>query len=329
MSVLKEQVAVPRRRRGRGPRLPPLAPLAKLALLGIFIAVLFGIAVKMFFGGGDSKNSVPSALLIELEDSDRILIEHGEDRTTVTGFAKEDTYTPREDMMTLAVSKDDLIRFVDGLGGIWLNVPAPIEYRGEDEFPVRLAPGMRRLSGDRVAIFLEQPGASRQGTVRAVTLGILTRTAELIEEGYDIVDLVDAVFKKNLSGQAVQNVGRLSGFLVAASKSGPANVIVDWNLSAKPTPVPERRAVKVRILNGVGVPGLAAQAAARLNRRDFQIIETANADNFRYAKTIIRGNSLSAAREVEAALGLGQAIGHEIDTADVEIILGHDARGRW
>jgi hypothetical protein len=59
-------------------------------------------------------------------------------------------------------------------------------------------------------------------------------------------------------------------------------------ISPSPTSKIARTDLKIKILNGTGVPGAAAKAAELLEKLGWQGIKTGNADNFDYQKTVIQ-----------------------------------------
>lgn len=96
----------------------------------------------------------------------------------------------------------------------------------------------------------------------------------------------------------------------------------------KPPPAAPKSILKLRILNGTGVNGLAAGIAAKLPTREFRVLETTNADRNGYKNTIIRSPNREEADRVRAALGIGVIEIKSAAGADVVVILGSDARGR-
>ncbi|HHW74555.1 MAG TPA: LCP family protein [Firmicutes bacterium] len=84
--------------------------------------------------------------------------------------------------------------------------------------------------------------------------------------------------------------------------------------------------VRVEVLNGSGIEGLAAKAAALLEREGFEVVRTGNADHFNYTATevIALGETVDKARA--AALYLpGASMLHQHDPEaqiDVQVIIG-------
>lgn len=89
--------------------------------------------------------------------------------------------------------------------------------------------------------------------------------------------------------------------------------------------------IKVRVLNGVGDPGIASDLAKLLNDNSYRVVDTKNADNFDYAETQIliysnTARATNAAAKVKTLLGLGKTVVNSLpqDVADVTIIVGRD-----
>jgi len=68
----------------------------------------------------------------------------------------------------------------------------------------------------------------------------------------------------------------------------PSEVTPTKEVSPSPTPEISRTDLKVKVLNGTGVPGAAGKAAELLEELGWQGIKTGNADNFDYEKTVIQ-----------------------------------------
>jgi LCP family protein required for cell wall assembly len=89
--------------------------------------------------------------------------------------------------------------------------------------------------------------------------------------------------------------------------------------------------VKVKILNGSGVAGLASQAAAGLTSRGFHVTGTGNAASFAYTNSVIE---YASAADLAMVNTLQKELSHVTDLKDnsltpgtVELILGSDFTG--
>jgi hypothetical protein len=85
---------------------------------------------------------------------------------------------------------------------------------------------------------------------------------------------------------------------------------------------------RVILYNGAGVPGIAGEAGKLLIRAGLRVVDTKNADNFNYAKTLVvvqHGNTAQG-DEIVKILGVGQVQNQpsDQDIADVIVIVGKD-----
>lgn len=341
--------ARPRRTQGAVRAGRPGAALLLRILAGLAILGLLAWAARSC---ADRRSIVPGgafSLVVVLEDGARARVDVGEGRMRIVvrqgpGIVGLDAAAGAREgtVFDLALAPADLERFVDALGGILINVPEAIEYPGDGGMPIRIEAGMRRLDADRVRRYLGRPGASATASLRAVVMGVGARVGELDAQGVDLARVLGVVLTGDALGEDGRNPERLAGLLLAARGLGPADVAIDaggissWGAapdtpaSQAPAAAPANmtRPLRLRILNGTGRPGLAARAAARFPSGRFEIIETANADRFGYARTEVRVADEAVLREVVAVLGFGrgqQAVPRQ--GADVEIVLGADARG--
>lgn len=89
--------------------------------------------------------------------------------------------------------------------------------------------------------------------------------------------------------------------------------------------------LRVRVLNGVGEPGVATEAANKLIDKGYRVVDTKNADSFDYAETqiiIYAGNAqkTTLANKIKDALGVGKIVVNNLpqDVADVTVVVGMD-----
>ena len=167
----------------------------------------------------------------------------------------------------------------------------------------------------------------------------------------DLVEIGESLH--HLSSQNVQ-------FLTAPNQPWPANIdrvqfaqpqadevfsaiahdVTVPKVSATPTPAPTSAQVltttspanvKVQVLNGSGIQGMAARAAAGLTSRGFDVTGTGDAATFSYTNSVIEYSSSADMAEVNT---LKQAISDVADLKDasltpgtIELILGSDFTG--
>jgi hypothetical protein len=93
-------------------------------------------------------------------------------------------------------------------------------------------------------------------------------------------------------------------------------------------PTKASQVTRVILYNGAGKPGIAGEAALPLIRVGLRVVDTKNADNFNYAKTliIVQHGSVEQGNEIAKVLGVGQVKSQPSDQniADVIVIIGKD-----
>ncbi|HIE09510.1 MAG TPA: LytR family transcriptional regulator [Armatimonadetes bacterium] len=84
--------------------------------------------------------------------------------------------------------------------------------------------------------------------------------------------------------------------------------------------------VRVEVLNGCGVPGIATKVAEVLRLEGFEVERVDNADRYDYDATLllVRGGNISAAEEIRRLLGCGEIRKAGKEGADVTVIVGRD-----
>ncbi len=89
-----------------------------------------------------------------------------------------------------------------------------------------------------------------------------------------------------------------------------------------------RQGVSVMVFNGVGTPGIAGKAAQQLIRSGFRVVDSKNADSFKYQTTqiLLYHGTRTDARRVREALGVGaiDVRPDKQDVADIMVIIGAD-----
>ncbi len=85
---------------------------------------------------------------------------------------------------------------------------------------------------------------------------------------------------------------------------------------------------EIQVLNGCGELGAAESIKAFLQERGFNVIESGNAESFRYDQTVVasRKEEMRIARQVAAVLGTSNVISlvNESKLFDVTVFVGND-----
>jgi anionic cell wall polymer biosynthesis LytR-Cps2A-Psr (LCP) family protein len=93
--------------------------------------------------------------------------------------------------------------------------------------------------------------------------------------------------------------------------------------------------LKVRVLNGVGDPGVANEVARLMIESGYKVIDVKNADNFDYTETELiiystKSADMVKANKVKSLLSVGKIILNNLpqDVADMTIIIGKDFKSK-
>ncbi|MHB8896813.1 MAG: LCP family protein [Candidatus Geothermincolia bacterium] len=89
--------------------------------------------------------------------------------------------------------------------------------------------------------------------------------------------------------------------------------------------------LKVELLNGCGVPGIGSKVSDRIDLTKFQIVNSANADNFDHPETLVivysdKKDVINAANELRNELEVGRVVSQPAsqDLSDISVIIGKD-----
>jgi len=92
--------------------------------------------------------------------------------------------------------------------------------------------------------------------------------------------------------------------------------------------IEKEETIRVMILNGCGVPGVAGEVANKLINTGYQVVGTKNADNFSYEETqiLVYNKDDDAAESIKDVLKAGVIIDRAItqEVADIVIVVGKD-----
>lgn len=210
----------------------------------------------------------------------------------------------------------------DGYGDVTLVNPATDEYAGRVERQLKFA---RALIQQALSVKNLLNAPQLLDELRGVVTSDLS-VPEALSLLMAVRDLRAGQVETAVLPGAAQTVGGASYWVVDAGK---ARELVDRMIARRGD------VVRVEVLNGNGVSGIASRVAEELRRQGFHVVAVGNADHFEYETTAViahRGASGSA-EEVAKALGKGVAMAEEpgfqpiySTDADVTVILGRDYR---
>ena len=219
------------------------------------------------------------------------------------------------------------VELVDAIGGADIEVERRMYYRDRSQgLLIDLQPGFQRLDGEQAMEYVrfrhDATGdlgrvARQREFLRAVAGRLLapemvSRIPRLIDV---FLDNVEGIRMETLPGQPRIVGGQSMIELDAAPVQRAVNRVL-WG-----------HGVTVVVLNGTDVAGLAAETAAKLERRGCHIVDIGNADELADTTRIVdHRNQTARAQRVFGWLGCG-AISAAPDAAaeaDVTVILGAD-----
>lgn len=259
------------------------------------------------------------------------------------------------------LDRPSLVRLVDALGGIAVEVDAPV-VRGNQ---LVLQPGSQHIDGEHAYAYLTYLAPGEQEQVRLArlqqvldgVLGALPATAP------DTVPLLAGLGSRSITSLPVEDLARLlvgledddqasalqyetlpvvpidtgAGGATAAFRidATATRAVVDRLLAGSVPPGTRDARNRVLVLNGVGTPGIGEQVRSRLVPKGFSFVGSRNAGRFGYARTQVL---VPDATPEAQALGLrvAQALGLAADAvrssdqlgsvADVVVLVGSDFR---
>lgn len=92
----------------------------------------------------------------------------------------------------------------------------------------------------------------------------------------------------------------------------------------------DKQPLRVKVLNGVGTPGVAGEAAKRLIKAGYRVIDTTNASTFGVGRTriLVFHGQTAEAKRIRKLLGAGTIVATDRaqDVVDIEVIIGKDYR---
>ena len=278
------------------------------------------------------------------------------------------------------IDPDNLIKIVDLLSGLELFIANPFEVINDDEI-ILLPSGSNILDGEKTLVYLSAESLNENdvdliGRWHKFLQAFIKKTADqsLYLENNDIFNKFYSLFSTDMNKESFKS------FITVFKKINTERMILqrilgdrrtiddqillfpyyDGNLlketikqtllSIKNEDVisDEEINIKIEILNGTNIPGLAARTAHFFTNLGFDVVSTKNADRNDYEKTVVitRGiNSVSANKiagiircnNIEpssekpsvAIAGEDNIIINSAARIDVTVILGKDFDGRY
>ncbi len=190
---------------------------------------------------------------------------------------------------------------------------------------------VRNLLGLPIDRYLVAPYWKQRSLLKESDYGALVEAAE----DTDLTQAQRELLAEALSGLSTDGINVMalpSKQIMAGAETysepdkGEINRLMDV-LWGKGEAIAKKR-VKVIVLNGCGVPGIAGRAAEKLIEAGFQVVETKSALKFDYAKShiIVYNNKTAEAERIRVLLGVGLLVARKMEqgVADVAVIIGAD-----
>jgi len=245
-------------------------------------------------------------------------------------------------------------KFVDNLGGVRVYVPMDMEYHDPYDDPplhISLKKGWQTLNGEKAIQFVRYRKGYQNGDIGRVEaqqafmnavidevlsagtilrlpkmaqalsshLGTNMSPSEMAKYAFEAAGINGEDIKMHrLTGEA-KYVEGISYFIYDKQKTKEMIVSIFDGVD---------NTIKIEVLNGSGVNGLAGRVASMLEKKGFDVIEVGNADGMEYSNTHVydrKGNAEKAQKVVEAIdVNTFKVDINDNNDADVTIILGKD-----
>jgi hypothetical protein len=263
---------------------------------------------------------------------------------------------------TWSLTPSGLATLVDDVGGVEVNVNAQVTVpNANGSRTVVLSPGPQKLDGQAAATYAlylapQEPELSRLARFnqvwQGVLLGLPTSPAEVTPLVANLgvrslATVSDASLSTFLASMAkatqAQNTtsqvlpvtsmdlgGGATSYLVDQQKASAVIDTVFANSKPADTGVTQ---VRVLVQNGVGTPGLGAEAFRQLHQAGFAFVPGGNANHFGYKKTVVlipdgSTNWIAQGQKVAKTLGVPSSAvminPQGLTVADIVVILGAD-----
>ena len=278
------------------------------------------------------------------------------------------------------IDPDNLVKIVDLLSGLELFIPNPVEIINDDETTL-LPSGSNVLDGEKTLVFLSVDSSNENdadliGRWHKFLQSFIKKAADksLYLENDDIFNKFYSLFTTDMNKESFRsfisifkkfNTERMILQRILGDRKQIDNQILlfpyyDGNLlretikqtlsSIKNEDVigDEEMNIKIEILNGTNIPGMASRTAHFFTNLGFDVVSTKNADRNNYEKTvvivkgsnpasankvagIIRCNNIESGNEKQpvAITGEDNTIFSSAGQIDATVILGKDFDGRY
>ncbi len=284
------------------------------------------------------------------------LVELDEGRISMTLVTVENLLGIEIDRYVMCTDRDLRIVLNQISDSFTVDVPSRLSYKDESlDVTVDLKPGEQKLSGNILASYLTYSEAGKKLELIARQKGFVP---VFLERSRDIFDKIEPLTKKNanlfdtdasnaelagmwqafallegnklLQGTLPVKEFRFEKTVVHRVDNDKLEQFVKKYLKSQSIRTSFER-VRLEVLNGCGVPGIGENVAAAIDMNSFEVVSSANANNFDYPETIIiiyseDRDTIAAAEKLQNELEVGKIESHPQvhDMSDITVIVGKD-----
>ena len=315
------------------------------------------------YDSSDEKGSLiyfPNDLMVNVPgigmDQLSNLVELDEERISMTLVTVENLLGIEIDRYVMCTDRDLRIVLNQTGDSFTVDVPSKLSYKDESlDVTVDLKPGEQKLSGNVFASYLTYSEAGKKLELIARQKGFVP---VFLQRSREIFNDIDALTKKNanlfdtdasnaelagmwqafsllegkelLQGTLAVKEFRFEKTVVHRVDNDKLEQFIKKYLNSLSNRTSFER-VRLEVLNGCGVPGIGEHIAAAIDMNCFEVVSSANANNFDYPETVIiiysenRG-VIEAAEKLQNELEVGRIESHPKvhDMSDITVIVGKD-----
>ncbi len=284
------------------------------------------------------------------------LVELDEERISMTLVTVENLLGIEIDRYVMCTDRDLRIVLNQVSDSFTVDVPSKLSYKDESlDVTVDLKPGEQKLSGSILASYLTYSEAGKKLELIARQKGFVP---VFMKSSREVFGDIEALIKKNANlfdtdASNVELTGMWQAFSLLEGNKLLQGTVPVKEFRYEKTVVhrvdsekmeqfvkkylksPSNRTsferVRLEVLNGCGVPGIGENVAAAIDMNSFEVVSSANANNFDYPETVIiiyseDRDTVAAAEKLQNELEVGRIEAHPQvhDMSDITVIIGKD-----
>lgn len=245
---------------------------------------------------------------------------------------------------------------IDAIGGVDITVEKQMDYDDNwGHLHIHLKPGYQRLFGEEALGFSrfrhdELGDFGRMGRQQQLLKGVAKRMQDPLVWGKlgEVIKIVKQNVTTDLATPQLIALANLyhdidPSTIKTSTLEGDATMIGGMSVVIQkdeikaeklkefllPQSQQEQSGIRVEVLNGTGIPSLAAYAADKLRSRGYLVVKIDNADFSNYEETIVidRRGEPALSQDIVGVIGKGKiTVEHStsIEKSDLTVIIGKD-----